>query len=98
MEQLARVVPFIDGVSEVDAFVALQPDEPRAEHVGHDLRGLSLADARLALDEERLFELQGKEYRRGEAAVADIAALAKASLDVVDARRSSHDVNRLPTD
>jgi len=43
-------------------------------------------------------ELKGEEYGRGEAAVAYIAPLAKASLDIVDARRSAHDVNRLPTD
>ncbi len=94
VEQLPRVVPLVHGVREVDALVALQADEARVEHLGHDLGGLRLADAGLALDEERLFELQRQEDGRGETAVADVAALAQAPLDIVDARRSRHRVKQ----
>src|SRR5258707_15674558 len=77
---------------QVDAFIALQADEPRAQHAGHHLRSLGLTDARLAFDEEGLGELQGEEDRRRKAAIADVLALAKPLLDVLDRgrRRSGH--------
>src|SRR5712692_4440218 len=90
VEQLPRIVPLVHGVREVDALVALQADEARAQDLRHHLGRLGLADARLALDEERLFELEGQEDGRGQTAVADVAALAQAPLDLVDARRSRH--------
>ena len=53
VEQLAGVVPVVDGLGGVDALVALQADQlatgPRRQDLGH----LGLADARLALEEQR---------------------------------------------
>src|SRR5260370_2563465 len=94
VEQLPRVVPLIHGVREVDARVALQAGEARGEHLGHDLGGLGLADTGFALDEQRLLELQRQEDGRGETAIADVAALAEAPLDIVDARRGRHPVKQ----
>ena len=88
VEQLARVVPFIDRVREVDALVALQTDQPRAEHVGHDLGRLGLADPGLALDEQRFFELQGEVDGSRQRPVADVPPLAQTRLDVVDGCRT----------
>ena len=55
---LAAVVPVVDGLRHVDALVALQADElaagPAAEHLGD----LGLADARLALQQQRPAELE----------------------------------------
>ena len=90
VQELARIVPLVDGVRQVDSFVALEPDQPRAQHIGHDLGRLGLADARLAFDEERLLELERKEDRGGKRAVADVAALAQAALDVLDRHGSGH--------
>ena len=64
-EELARVVPFIEGLGCVDALKALKPDEGRVEHLGERLRGLGLADPRLALEEEWLWEAYCAEQRRG---------------------------------
>src|SRR5487761_13924 len=88
VEQLARIVPLVHRVGQVDPLVALEADEARAEHVGHDLGRLGLADPGLALDEERLFQLEREEYRRRPTAVADVAAFAQAHLDVVNRKRS----------
>src|SRR5437773_7821913 len=87
VQELARVVPFIDRVREVDAFVALQADQPRAEHVGHDLGRFGLADPGLALDEQGLFELQGEVDGGRQRPVADVPPLTQTSLDVVDGCR-----------
>src|SRR5487761_346877 len=88
VQKLARIIPFVDGVGEVDALVALQADQAGAQHIGHDLGRLRLADAGLALDEQRLFELEGQEDGGREPAVADVAPLAQARLDLVDRKRS----------
>ena len=84
VQQLARVVPLVHSVREVDALVALEPNQPRPQHVRHDLGRLGLADARLALDEERLLQLQAEEDGRGQRAIADVASLAQPSFDLVD--------------
>ena len=58
VQQLARVVPVVDGLGGIDALVALQADElaarPAAEHLGN----LGLADARFALEQQRAFQRQ----------------------------------------
>ena len=96
MEQLPGIVPLVDGVGEVDALVTLKSDQARPEHLGHHFGGLSLADSGLSFYEERLLELEREEDRRRQTAIADVSALAEASLDIVDARRSRHPVRRLP--
>jgi hypothetical protein len=72
-QELARVVPVVQRVVEVDPLVTLQADEPRADRAGQRLGDLRLADARLPLDEQRLAELGGEEDRRGERPVGEIA-------------------------
>ena len=63
VQELARVVPLVDGVRDVEALVALEADQPRAEHAGERLGRLGLPDARLALEQHRLLERE----RRGRA-------------------------------
>ena len=46
MQQLARVVPLVRGMGEVDALVALQPDQAGPETRRQRSRRLGLADAR----------------------------------------------------
>src|SRR5258707_5851026 len=77
VEQLASVVPLVDGVGEVDALVALKPYEACTQHLGHHLGSLRLADPGFALDEERLAELESEEDGGGEGPVADVAVRAQ---------------------
>ena len=96
LEHLARVVPLVDRGVDVEALVALEPDEPRAERRGEDLGELGLADAGLALEQQRPAELERQEDRRRERAVGDVVALAEggleASMERVPAGRSSRSV------
>ena len=62
---------------DVDALVALEADQARAEHVGERLRDLGLADARLALEQQRLAELQRHVQHRRETAIGEVRALAE---------------------
>ena len=77
VQQLTGVVPVVDGLRCVDALVALQPDElaagPAAEHLGH----LGLADAGLALEQQRPLQRQRQEHRRGQALVGQVAVQAE---------------------
>ena len=84
VEQLARVVPLVDGVGDVEALVALQPDQPRAERRRERLRRLGLPHARLALEEHRLLEREREEERRREPAIGQIVGLAQRRLELVD--------------
>jgi hypothetical protein len=72
-QQLAGVVPLVERLGAVHALVALQPDQRRAEARGEGARRLSLADAGLALEQQRLREPQRQEERRGEALVGQVA-------------------------
>ena len=54
VEHLARVVPLVDRRARVETLVALEPDERRVEDRREDLGDLGLADARFALEEQRL--------------------------------------------
>ena len=63
-QQLALVVPVVDRVVEVDALVALQADQPRARRRGERARDLGLADAGLALEQQRLLEGRRRGRRR----------------------------------
>ena len=58
---------------QVDALVALKPDEARAGRPRQRLGDLGLADAGLALQQQRLLEGGGQEDRRREALVGEIA-------------------------
>ena len=64
LEHLARVVPLVDGRVDVQALVALEPDQPGAERRGEDLGELGLADAGLAFEEQRATELERQEDGR----------------------------------
>ena len=85
VQQLARVVPFVDGMGDVEAFVALEPDQPGAGGNRERLGGLGLADAGLALEQQRLLEREREEERSREAAVGQVVGLLERRLR---ARRS----------
>ena len=89
MQHLARIVPLVERRHRVEPFVALQPDQPRAEHVGEHLGALGLADAGRPFDEQRLLEREHDLQRGRERLVDDEAALAEAG---ADGRRVDHEV------
>ena len=74
LDHLARVVPLVDRRGDVEALVALQPDQRPLQRLGQHLGDLGLADAGLAFAEQRPAELQGEEQDGGEAAVGDVVA------------------------
>ena len=69
---------------DVDALVALEADQARPEHVRERLRDLGLADAGLALQEQRLAQLQRHVEHRREAPIGEISTLAEGGREVVD--------------
>src|SRR5262245_53095838 len=71
---------------DVEALVALQADEPRAEDLGERLRGLGLADSRLALEQERLLEPEREEEGGREAAVRQVRRPFETDFQLVDIR------------
>jgi hypothetical protein len=82
-QQLALVVPVVDRVVQVDALVALQADQPRAGGRRQRTRHLGLADARLALEQQRLLERRREEDRGAEGLVGEIALAGQALRHVV---------------
>jgi hypothetical protein len=84
-EQLARVVPVVEGVVDVDALVALQADEARPGRTRQRLGDLGLADAGLALEQQRLAEVGGQEQRDAQRAVGEVALCRKGLADRVRA-------------
>ena len=86
VQQLAGVVPLVDGLGHVDALVALQAQQlaagPRREDLGH----LGLAHAGLALEQQRPVEDQGQEDRRGQALVGQVSLVGEGRGDVFDAQ------------
>jgi hypothetical protein len=60
LQQLARIVPVVQRVVDVDALVALQPDERRAGRRGECLGELGLPDAGLAFEQQRAAQLQSE--------------------------------------
>ncbi len=72
VQQLAGIVPLVCGVSEVDAFVALQPDQARAETRCKRPSRLSLPDAGLALEKEWLVDPHRNQDRCRESPVTQV--------------------------
>jgi len=72
VEQLAAIVPLVDGGGDVEALVALEPDQFRAEAAGEGLGDLRLADAGLTLQEDRLAHAERQVDRGGQVALGDV--------------------------
>ena len=94
LEHLPRVVPLVDRGVDVEALVALEPDEAGAETGGEHLRELGLADARLAFEQQRTAQLQREEYGRRERPVRDVVPGTEVVLDALDRPRADRPVSR----
>src|SRR5215218_4521883 len=77
VEELAGVVPLVDGLVDVYALVALKADEGCFEDAGENLGDLGLADPRLAFQEQRPTKLQREEDRGGQPLVSQVIVLAQ---------------------
>src|SRR5215210_5924595 len=77
VEQLAGVVPLVDGLVDVYPLVALQADQGRLKDAGEDFGDLGLAYPRFAFEEQRPSELEGEEDRGGEPFVSQVIVLAQ---------------------
>ena len=84
MQQLARVVPLVDGVRDVEALVALQADQPGAERARERLGQLGLADPGLALQQQRLLDRQRQEEGRREPPLGQVGLREERVLELVD--------------
>ena len=98
LQHLAGVVPLVDGRRDVEALVALEPDQAGVERLGQGLGELGLADAGLALEEQRALEREGEEDRGRQGAVGDVVAGAEGGLEALDrgqlARERAHLVHQ----
>ncbi len=90
VEQLAGVVPVVDGLAGVDALVALQADQlaagPAGEHLGH----LGLADPGLALQQQRSLQRDRQEDARRQPLVGQVAVGAERLGDFGGGARRDH--------
>src|SRR5262249_28264465 len=66
-------VPFVQGLRLVEAFVALEPNEPATKRFGAGASEVGLSDACGALDEERTAHLQSEPDREGGLRLDEIA-------------------------
>ena len=82
-EQLALIVPLVERGVLVEALVALQADQLGLVHGGERLGDLGLADAGLALEQQRPLEEIHQPERGREIAVGDIADGGEAVGDLV---------------
>ena len=82
-EQLALVVPLVERGVLVETLVALQPDQLGRVDRGERLGDLGLADAGLALEQQRPLEEIHQPQRGRQIAVGDVADLGKALGDVL---------------
>jgi hypothetical protein len=87
VEELAGVVPLVDGLGGVDALVALEAEELAARPAGEDLGDFGLADAGLALQQQRPAQAQGQEDGRGEALVRQVLVAGEGLADLFDSLR-----------
>ena len=101
MQDLTRVVPFIQRCARVQTLIALQADKGGVERAGQHLGDLGLADARFALQQDGLTEIKGQLGGQAQGAVGHVIVGIESSGDVLDAvkgmlpgARRSHDVPR----
>ena len=74
-EQLAGIVPLVQRLGRREPLVALQPDQRRVQHRRQRLRGLGLADAGLALQQDRLPHPRREEQGRAQRLVGQVAGV-----------------------
>ena len=82
VEQLAGVVPVVDRLGDVDALVALEADQLAAGHAGERLGEFGLADAGLALEQQRPAQRHRQEHRGRDPLVGEVSLRGERLSDV----------------
>ncbi len=83
-DHLRGVVPFVDRGCDIEALVALQPDQPPPERAGQDLGDLGLADPGLAFQEQRAAHLEGQKKHGRKRPVGEIVGLGQEIEGAID--------------
>jgi hypothetical protein len=94
LENLPRVVPFVDRVRDVEPFIALEPDQIGVERRRDGRRKRGLADAGFTFEEERAVQAQRQEDGNGEAVVGDVMLRGQTLLQVLDGAAEDADLPR----
>ncbi len=95
-QHLARIVPFVERGGGVDALIALQSNQPAAQHRGDRLGGFGLADAGRAFEQQRLAERERKIGCRRDAVVGEVIGRAQRvlqrlrAIDAADVAANRH--------
>jgi hypothetical protein len=76
-QQLLLVVPLVEGLGLVEAFVALQADQPGPRHLGDALRELGLPRTSRALDQHGLAEAFSEEHDARDAFISKVRDIAQ---------------------
>ena len=95
MHHLARVVPLVHGVVDVEPFVALEADQLRVQQIGEDLGYFRLPHASFAFQEDGPAEPEGEEQRGGQATAGEVALPAERLVQVVDGAKRDSQLSRL---
>jgi hypothetical protein len=84
---LSCVVPFVHRARDIETLVALQANQLSPERLGKNLCDFGLADAGLALEEERPCQVECQEQDGGERSVGDVIGTAEQGERLVDRAR-----------
>ncbi len=101
VQELARVVPLVDRLGDVEALIALESHELAAGPASKHLRDLGLAYARLTLEQQRPVQRLGEEDGGREAFVGQVLVRRERIANIVDGlghvlgRCSHHSQRRL---
>ena len=87
LEELARIVPLVERLRDVDAFVTLQANQLGAERRRQRLGDLGLADAGFAFEEQRPAQLQCQVGRDRQAPIGDVELPGEELFELVDRLR-----------
>lgn len=77
LQKLTGVVPLVDRVVYVEAFVALEADQVGLQAGSQGPGDLGLADSCLSFEEEGPLQLEGQKYGDGQSAVGYVGLLAQ---------------------
>ena len=86
MQHLPRKIPVVQGLSCIDAFVALQPDQGRAAGLGQCGGERGLSDAGLPLQQQRAAQRVGEKGCRGDSVVRQVARALQCGRDALRIR------------
>ena len=74
MQKLLRIVPLVEGTGRIESFIALQPDQLRAQNVGKHFGAFGLADSGRPFDQERLAQSEHQFEGRRKVVVGNVTA------------------------